>query len=74
MTTIDQSLGEFAGKEPLKTLATYRMAKDVYPSTFDSMGLGPTGVLFAQNLIPKSVGGVIRLGDEIEVIEFRERW
>jgi len=74
MTTIDQSLGEFAGKEPLKTLATYRMAKDVYPSTFDSMGLGPTGVLFAQNLIPESVGGVIRLGDEIEVIEFRERW
>ena len=72
MTTIDQSRGEFAGKEPLKTLATYRMAKDVYPSTFESMGLGPTGVLFAQNLIPKSADGAIRVGDRIEVLEKKD--
>nr|MBA3770539.1 MOSC domain-containing protein [Blastocatellia bacterium] len=36
ITTVNQSTGEFTGKEPLKTLATYRMAKDVIPDRFES--------------------------------------
>ena len=30
MTTVDQEAGEFTGPEPIKTLKTYRMHKDVY--------------------------------------------
>ena len=38
ITTIEQSVGEFAGKEPLKTLAEYRKAKDVFPNDFEYFG------------------------------------
>lgn len=72
MTTIDQAAGEPDGKEPLKTLASYRMAKVVYPGTFESMGLDANGVLFAQNLIPEAGGSVIRVNDPVEVLEVKD--
>lgn len=68
ITTVDQSRGEFDGKDPLKTLATYRMAKDVMPECLDSLGLLPTVVLFGQNLIAETPGASIRVGDEVEII------
>ncbi len=70
-TTVDQIRGEFDGKEPLKTLASFRMAKDAFPKTFESFGHNPTSVLFGENLIPYNPGTVIELGDEIVVLEFR---
>jgi uncharacterized protein YcbX len=57
MTTIDQDRGEFTGKEPLKTLATYRGV--------------PGGVIFGENLLAENPGGVVRVGDEIKVIEMK---
>lgn len=69
ITTIDQSTGEFTGKEPLKTLASYRMAKDVMPERLEALGVGETAVLFGQNLIAESVGATISVGDRVEVIE-----
>ena len=55
LTTVDPILGVKTGKEPLATLSSYR--------NWDGK------VLFGQNLIAESVGGVVRVGDEIEVIE-----
>lgn len=56
MTTTDQLTGE-RGKEPLSTLATFRRnPKD------------PTQVLFAQNLIHETKGGVLRVGDELTLL------
>lgn len=69
MTTVDQARGEFDGKDPLKTLSTYRSAKDVIPDRFESFGMSPTAVLFGQNLVGESVGESIRVGDKIEIIE-----
>jgi hypothetical protein len=56
ITTIDQTKGE-KGKEPLKTLNAYR--------NFNGK------VLFGQNLIAESAGGVIKVGDEIEILGSR---
>lgn len=70
MTTVDQSTGEFDGKEPLRTLASYRMAKDVMPERLESLGVSETAVLFGQNLIPESVGVEISVGDSVEVIKY----
>jgi uncharacterized protein YcbX len=50
VTTINQSSAE-KGKEPLKTLATYRKVGKK--------------ILFGQNLIPKNIGKVIDIGNEI---------
>jgi uncharacterized protein YcbX len=69
MTTVDQAKGEFAGKEPLKTLATYRKAVQVIPDRYESYFLPPNSVLFGQNLIPETSGVTIRVGDDVEVIE-----
>ncbi len=69
ITTIDQSKGEFDGKEPLKILASYRMAKDIIPDRYDSLGVGANAVLFGQNLIAEIPGGAIKVGDKVEVIE-----
>lgn len=69
MTTVDQSKGEFTGKEPLKTLASYRMAKDVMRDRYDSLGVGANAVLFGQNLIAESVGATVSVGDAVEVRE-----
>ncbi len=68
ITTIDQARGEFDGKEPLKTLASYRMAQHAIPNTYESLGMTPTAVLFGQNLIPETPGATIRVGDVFEVI------
>jgi len=54
MTTVDQASGEKNGPEPLKTLASYRNRRGK--------------VLFGQNLIVEKAGGVIRAGDEVEVL------
>ena len=54
VTTVDQARGEKAGKEPLKTLSTYRNRDG--------------NVMFGQNLIAENPGGVVRVGDEIEVL------
>ncbi len=69
MTTVDQSKGEFDGKDPLKTLASYRLAKDVMPERIASLGLTDTAVLFGQNLVGESVGESISVGDEITVTD-----
>ena len=67
VTTIDQLSGIVSGKEPLKTLATFRMVKDVYPENFHLLGLSETSVLFGQNMIAETFGATIRISDEIEV-------
>ncbi len=66
--TVDQSTGRFTGKEPLKTLARLRAARDVYPGTFGSLGLSAQDAVFGQNLIPETVGGMIRVGDAVEIL------
>lgn len=68
ITTVDQSKGEFTGKEPLKTLATYRMAKDVIPDKYELFGMNGNAVLFGQNLIAETFGSTIMVGDDIELI------
>lgn len=54
ITTVDQSTGE-KGKEPLKTLTGYRKRNGK--------------VMFGQNLIAESAGGVVRVGDSVELLE-----
>ena len=71
ITTVDQAKGEFDGKEPLKTMATFRLAKQVFPETYESYGQTANGVLFGENLIPENPGVAIRVGDEVEVLEYR---
>ena len=68
ITTVDQKRGEFDGKEPLKTLASYRMAKDLIPDTYDSLGISPNAILFGQNLIGETPGVAIKVGDEVTVL------
>ena len=71
ITTVDQARGEFDGTEPLKTLATFRMAKDVFPTAFESYEQKPNAVLFGENLIPENQGATIHVGDAVEVLETR---
>ena len=59
MTTIDQASGVKDGKEPLQTLASYRIPKRSIKKK----------ILFGQNLIVEKSGGVLRIGDRIEVLE-----
>ncbi len=54
ITTTDQGTGE-RGKEPLKTLATFRNQGGK--------------VMFGQNLIAESGGATVKVDDEVEVIE-----
>ena len=68
ITTVDQSRGEFDGKEPLRTLTTFRSARDVMPERIDALGLGPNAVIFGQNLVAESAGATIRVGDTVEVV------
>ncbi len=68
MTTVDQARGEFDGKDPLKTLSEYRMAKNVIPDTYESLGMNPTAVLFGMNLVGESIGSTIRVGDSVSVL------
>lgn len=57
ITTVDQNKG-IKGKEPLRTLAAYRTGR---------IG-SKMKVRFGQNLIAEKPGGVVRVGDKIEVI------
>jgi hypothetical protein len=59
ITTTDQEKGRRTGKEPLKTLATYRAASNK--------------VLFGQYLVAESDGGRLRVGDSVEIIARKER-
>ncbi len=68
ITTINQDEGAFDGKEPLKTLATFRKAKDVFPDEFENFGLSKNDVLFGQNLVAENFGEVIKVGDELEIL------
>ena len=68
ITTIEQSVGEFDGKEPLKTLAEYRKAKDVFPNNYESLDLTENSVLFGQNFVAENFGGKIKVGDEIKIL------
>jgi uncharacterized protein YcbX len=56
ITTTNQLTAE-RGKEPLRTLATYRRAQE-----------DPTDVNFGQNVIHETKFGTIRVGDEIELL------
>lgn len=69
ITTVDPSRGEFDGKEPLKTLATFRRARDVMPARCEPLGVDSTALLFGQNLIVENPGALVRLGDAVEVLE-----
>lgn len=59
MTTIDQETGVLDGKEPLKTLAKYRLVKSK----------GESKINFGQNLIAENFNEKIKIGDKIEIIE-----
>lgn len=60
LTTVDVEKGEFRStKEPLRTLAQFRANEQ-------------GGVFFGQNLIAKNEG-MIQIGDEIEVLEYKEK-
>lgn len=61
MTTIDQKTGVSDGKEPLKTLATYRLVKKD----------GESKILFGQNLIAEKAGAKVKMGDKVEILESR---
>jgi uncharacterized protein len=61
LTTIDPETGE-RGKEPLRTLATYRRHEN--------------DILFGENVIPAraSLGQTIRVGDAINVLDRKTPW
>ena len=69
VTTVDQATGEFDGKEPLRTLASFRTAKNLLPDTYEKRGLSATAVLFGQNLLPENPGASVRIGNRVEVLE-----
>lgn len=54
MITVDQKTGKFTGKEPLKTLSTFRTKNNQ--------------VLFGQKLVGNQEG-IVRIGDEIKILE-----
>ncbi|NNE67475.1 MAG: MOSC domain-containing protein [Pyrinomonadaceae bacterium] len=67
VTTVDQSSGIRTGREPLKTLADFRLAKDIFPDRLDELDLNSNDVLFGTNLVPES-GSNIKVGDPVEVL------
>jgi uncharacterized protein YcbX len=66
---IDQKTGISEIKEPLKTLSNYRKSIDIFPYTFEELGLGKNDVLFGQNLVAENFGKEIKIGDRVEVLE-----
>lgn len=62
MTTIDQQTGILDGKEPLKTLSTYRLVKSK----------GESKINFGQNLIAENFGKTVKIGDKIEILETKK--
>lgn len=61
MTTIDQNSGQKQGVEPLKTLSSYRIPKRSVNKK----------ILFGQNLIAETAGGIIKIGDKVEILEMK---
>lgn len=61
VTTIDQETGISDGKEPLKTLATYRMPKRSVKKK----------IIFGQYLIAENTGEQIKIGDKVEILELK---
>ena len=59
VTTTDQLTGERSGKEPLKTLATFRRDKD-----------DPSDVNFGTNLIHETKRGRMQVGDAVVPVNF----
>lgn len=68
ITTINQDIGISESREPLKTLAKYRQAKDIFPNNFADFGLDKNAVLFGQNLVAENFGETIKIGDDLEVL------
>lgn len=69
VTTINQEKGISESREPLKTLAKYRQAKDVFPNDYEKFGLDKNAVLFGQNLVAGNFGEMIKVGDELKVLD-----
>lgn len=61
VTTIDQTSGVSGGSEPLKTLATYRIPKRSVKKK----------IMFGQNLIAETSGAPIKIGDKVEIIDWK---
>lgn len=61
MTTIDQAKGVLNGVEPLKTLAGYRIPKRSVKKK----------ILFGQYMIAEKAGETVKVGDEVEVVEYK---
>lgn len=59
VTTIDQNTGISDGIEPLKTLAKYRIPKRSVKKK----------IMFGQNMIAENLGGNIKIGDKVEILE-----
>jgi len=57
--TIDQEAGVRHSSEPTRTLATFRQVRR----------RGKNKILFGQNLIAEKAGGIVSVGDEVEVLE-----
>jgi uncharacterized protein YcbX len=54
VTMVDQETGERAGKEPLKTLTSFRrLEKQVF---------------FGRYVLSSSLGGIVKVGDPVEVL------
>lgn len=58
LTTVDPEKGEIVGKEPLKTLSTYRKRNNK--------------IFFGQNVMTNQ-SGVLKIGDEIQVVSRKSR-
>lgn len=63
ITTIDQATGEKQGIEPLKTLAKFRIPRRSLKKK----------ILFGQNLIAENVGAAVKVGDQVEIIETKDK-
>jgi uncharacterized protein YcbX len=61
ITTIEQETGYSGGKEPLKTLASFRIPK----------GSLKKKILFGQYLIAENFGENVQIGDMVEIIELK---
>lgn len=58
LTTVDPEKGEIVGKEPLKTLSTYRKRNNK--------------IFFGQNVMTNQ-SGVLKIGDEIQIVSRKSR-